>query len=78
MFVGDCLYLLLLIIPFVPVVSVPASVADGFHPHRQSAARGFVWPHTMMVVMVVPASEVEASSSRCADHVVMDGQSVTC
>ena len=37
----------------------------------QSAARGFVWPHTMMMVMVVPASEVEASSSRCADHMVM-------
>jgi len=40
------------------------------HPHRQDAARGFVWPHTMMMVMVVPASEVEASSRWCADHMV--------
>ena len=46
------------------------------HPHCQDAARGFVWPHTMMMVMMVPVSEVEASSSRCADHVVMDGQPV--
>ena len=45
------------------------------HPHCQDAARGFVWPHTMMMV---PASEVEASSSRCADHMVTDGQSVCC
>ena len=63
-------------VPSVAVVSVTASVAVVVHPHRQDAARGFVWPHTMMMVMVVPASEVEASSSRCADHMVMDGQSV--
>ena len=38
---------------------------------------GFMWI-LRTLIMVVPASEVEASSSRCADHMVTDGQSVTC
>ena len=38
---------------------------------------GFMWI-LRTLIMMVPASEVEASSSRCADHMVMDGQSVTC
>ena len=37
---GDCLYLLLLIIPFAPVVSVPASVTGGRPPSLSGCRQG--------------------------------------
>ena len=46
MFDGDCLYLLLLIIPFAPVVSVPASVAGGCPPSLSGCRQGLrMAPH---------------------------------